>query len=121
MPSKRMTANPLKPTRYRPGKGPEEAPSSSTEEDDSQAEEEDLRRSQFPQSAPAPKATSFPAAKIASTLKSVDLNARHAQASVEEYERLRIEAAARAKEEEEGFETESSEEEEGSGTEESEI
>lgn len=118
MPPKRMTANPLKPTRYRPGKGPEDEPSSEDSED-SPAEEDTSRPSTPPQSAPPPKATSFPAAKIASTLKTVDLNARRAQASAVEAARLEAEQLARA-EEEEGFETESSESDEGSEEEESE-
>ncbi|MCJ1284067.1 hypothetical protein MMC26_003398 [Xylographa opegraphella] len=119
MPPKRMTANPLKPTRYRPGKGPEDPQSSSEGEEDSQAEED--AHSSPPQTAPPPKATSFPATKIASTLKSVDLNARRAEASALETARLEAEKAAQAAEEE-GFETESSESEEGSedGEEESE-
>ena len=117
MSSKRMTANPIKPTRYRPGKGPEDPPSSSESEEDSQAKDEE--QPPLTQSAPPPKATSFPAAKIASTLRSVDLNARRAQASAIETARLEAEKAARAAEEE-GFETESSESEEDSGDEEDE-
>ncbi|MCJ1396591.1 hypothetical protein MMC18_009482 [Xylographa bjoerkii] len=117
MPPKRMTANPLKPTRYRPGKGPEDPQSSSEGEEDSPAEDDE--HSPPPQTAPPPKATSFPATKIASTLKSVDLNARRAQASAVESARLEAEKAARAAEEE-GFETESSESEEGSEDEEEE-
>ena len=112
MPPKRMTANPIKPTRYRPGKGPEEEPSS--EEEDSQVEEDEASQPEEPsQPAPPPKVSSFPAAKIAATLKSVDLNARRAKASAEEAARLEAEKAARAAEEE-GFETEESEDEEGS-------
>ena len=111
MPPKRMTANPVKPTRYRPGKGPEEDPSS--EEEESQAEEDDGLQEETLQPAPPPKATSFPAAKIASTLKAVDLNARRAEASAAEATRLEAEKAARAEQEAE-FETESSEAESGS-------
>ncbi|MCJ1411181.1 hypothetical protein MMC19_005269 [Ptychographa xylographoides] len=117
MPPKRMTANPLKPTRYRPGKGHDENSSSDgSENSGAEDEENDAAVQSLPtQSAPPPKATSFPATKIASTLKSVDLNARRAQASAVEAARLEAEKAAQAKEEE-GFETEESsgEEEDGS-------
>ncbi|MCJ1474794.1 hypothetical protein MMC13_003454 [Lambiella insularis] len=118
MPAKRMTANPLKPTRYRPGKGPEDE-ASPEESGDSQAEGEISRPSPPPQSAPPPKATTFPAANIASNLKAVDLNARRAQASAAEAARLKAEKIARAVEEE-GFETESSDSEEDSEEQESE-
>lgn len=106
MPPKRMTANPIKPARYRPGKPVAEEPSSEEEEDD-----EDKAT---PAATPPPKATSFPsdATKIAANLKQVDLNERKRKAALEEAKRLEAEEAARAKEEE-GFVTEESEEEEG--------
>ncbi|KAL1625897.1 hypothetical protein SLS56_007136 [Neofusicoccum ribis] len=104
MPPKRMTANPVRPARYRPGKPVAEEPSSS-EASDSDEEEEQTT------AAPAPKASSFPkdASKIASNLKSVDLNARRQEAAAAEAARLEAEKAARAAAEE-GFETEESEE-----------
>jgi microfibrillar-associated protein 1 len=100
-----MTANPVKPARYRPGKPIADEPSSEEEEDD----EAELS----PAPTPPPKATSFPsdATKIASNLKQVDLNERKRQAALAEAARLEAEKAARAKEEE-GFVTEESEEEE---------
>lgn len=111
MASKRMTANPIKPARYRPGKPVAKEHSSSEEEEDSQDEEAEQI---VPQTkAPPPKATSFPsdATRIASNLKKVDLNERRKQAAAEEALRQGAEQAARAKEEE-GFETEESDEEE---------
>ena len=106
-----MTANPVKPSRYRPGKAPEEERSSS-DEDDSQDEED---QQEVAPSAPPPKASSFPtdSTKIASNLKNVNLNERRAQAAALEAARIEAEKTARAKEEE-GFVTEESEEEEGS-------
>ncbi|KAL9012178.1 MAG: hypothetical protein Q9173_003029 [Seirophora scorigena] len=120
MPPKRMTANPAKPARYRPGKPVAEEHSS---EDEYETEEEDEEVNQQPQkaSAPPPKASSFPAdaAKIANNLRNVDLNERRRQAAAEEAARLEAEKLAKAKEEE-GFVTDESEEEEGSeGSEES--
>lgn len=102
---KRMTANPVKPARYRPGKPTAEEPSSEEEQDD----EDDPT----PGATPPPKATSFPsdATKIASNLKQVDLNERKRKAALEEAARMEAEKAARAKEEE-GFVTEESGEEE---------
>ncbi|KAL8803781.1 MAG: hypothetical protein Q9182_002991 [Xanthomendoza sp. 2 TL-2023] len=123
MPSQRMTANPVKPARYRPGKPVEEEHSSEdeyeTEEEEEEEEEEvEQEQAQKPSQASAPpKATSFPseAAKIASNLRSVDLNERRRQAQVEETARLEAEKLQREKEEE-GFETaESDDEDEGSG------
>ncbi|KAL8763196.1 MAG: hypothetical protein Q9184_000913 [Pyrenodesmia sp. 2 TL-2023] len=121
MPSKSMTANPVRPARYRPGKPVAEDHSS---EDEYETEEEDNEQNQQPQnaSAPPPKAKSFPtdAAKIAKNLRDVDLNERRRQAAAEEAARLEAEKIAQAKEEE-GFVTEESEGEESSeGSEESE-
>ncbi|KAL9597724.1 MAG: hypothetical protein Q9179_004162 [Wetmoreana sp. 5 TL-2023] len=121
MPPKRMTANPVKPARYRPGKPVAEEHSS---EDEYETEEDEQDQNQQPPqtSAAPPKAFSFPAdaAKIAKNLRNVDLNERRRQAAAEEAARLEAEKLAREKEEE-GFETEESEEEEGSeGSEESE-
>ncbi|KAL8833336.1 MAG: hypothetical protein Q9170_004325 [Blastenia crenularia] len=111
MPSTRMTANPVKPARYRPGKPAAEEHSS---EDEYETEEEVLDQARQT-GAPPPKASSFPtdAAKIANNLRNVDLNERRRQAAAEEAARLEAEQVARAKEEE-GFETEESEESEAS-------
>ncbi|KAL1649192.1 hypothetical protein SLS58_001766 [Diplodia intermedia] len=131
MPPKRMTANPTRPARYRPGKPTAaEAPSSSEEEEeeDSGAEEEDEEKQQRQQqktpsaaaAAAQPKASSFPkdaSSKIASNLKNVDLNARRQEAAAAEAARLEAEKAARAAAEE-GFETDEEESAKGSGGEE---
>lgn len=110
MSSKRMTANPVKPTRYRPGKAVAEEPSS--EEEDESGEEEPAQQ---PRTAPPPKASSFPsdAAKIAGNLSKVNLDERRRQAAAEEAERIESERLVRAAQEE-GFETEESEEEDAS-------
>jgi microfibrillar-associated protein 1 len=100
MPPKRMTANPIKAPRYRPGKVVEEAPSS-----ESEAESED-EAAPAP-IAPPPKATT--AKGITSALKQADINA----ISKREEARKAEEKAAIAKLEE-GFETESEEDEEDS-------
>ena len=104
MSSKRMTANPVKPARYRPGKAIAEESSS---EDSESADEQQQEQTQ---TAPPPKATSFPsdATRIAGNLKKVDLNERRRQAAAEEAERVEAERIKRAVEEE-GFETEDSE------------
>ncbi|KAL8846259.1 MAG: hypothetical protein Q9221_008649 [Calogaya cf. arnoldii] len=113
-----MTANPVKPARYRPGKPVAEEHSS---EDEYETEEEDHNQTQQPPrpSAPPPKASSFPtdAAKTANNLRNVDLNARKQQAAADEAARLKAEQLEREKEEE-GFETAESEESEGSGNDE---
>ncbi|SLM39264.1 Micro-fibrillar-associated protein 1, C-terminal [Lasallia pustulata] len=108
MPPKRMTANPIKPARYRPGKPVVEEPSS--EEDEDSLEEEDQATAP---TAPPPKASSFPseATRIASNLKKVDLNERGRQAAADEAARIEAERVERVKEEE-GFVTEESSEEE---------
>ncbi|CAF9915961.1 MAG: hypothetical protein ALECFALPRED_010400 [Alectoria fallacina] len=110
MSSKRMTANPVRPARYRPGKAVAEEPSS--DEDTSEVEEE---QSTPAPRAPAPTASSFPSdtTRIAGSLKNVDLNERRRQAAAREAARVEAEKLARAAEEE-GFVTEESEEEEGS-------
>lgn len=111
MPPKRMTANPAKPARYRPGKPVAE------EHFSEETEEEEEAQDQQPQkpSAPPSTASSFPTgvAKVANNLRNVDLNERRRQAAAEEAARIEAEKFAQA-EEEEGFETEESEEEEGS-------
>ncbi|KAI4290228.1 MAG: hypothetical protein L6R35_000481 [Caloplaca aegaea] len=114
MPPKRMTANPVKPARYRPGKPVAEEHSS---EDEYETEEEDVESNQQPPqaSAPPPKASTFPAdaVKIANNLRNVNLTERRRQVAAKEAARLEAEKLALA-EEEEGFVTDESEEEEGS-------
>jgi len=109
MSSKRMTANPVKAARYRPGKAVAEEPSS--EEEDASSDED---QAQQPRTAPPPKATSFPSdgTRIAGNLSKVNLDERRRQAAAEEAERIESERLIRAAQEE-GFETEESEEEEG--------
>ena len=108
-----MTANPVKPARYRPGKPVAEEHSS---EDEYETEDEGTNQTEQPSrpSAPPPKASSFPtvAAKIANNLRNVDLNVRKHQAAAQEAARLKAEQLEREKEEE-GFETAESEESEG--------
>ena len=111
MSSKRMTANPVRPARYRPGKAVAEE-LSSDEDDESEVEEE---QSKAATRAPAPTASSFPSdtTRISGSLKNVDLNERRRQAAAQEAARVEAEKAARAAEEED-FVTEESEDEEDS-------
>jgi len=102
-----MTANPVRPARHRPGKGVVEEPSS--EEEESGDEEEEQREEASQPSAPAPKASSFPSAKITSNLKDVDLDARRKEAAAQEAARLQAEADAKRKADDDEFETEESE------------
>lgn len=128
MASKRMTANPIKPARYRPGKPVVEEHSSEEDEEEVEVEEdidEDDDRGETAPGAisrPPPKATSFPSdtTKIASNLKQVDLNERKRRAALQEAARVEAENAARALEEE-GFVTEESEEEGKDGEDENET
>lgn len=103
MSSKRMTANPLKPARYRPGKAVAEENSS---DDDNEGVQDEDQRSQAPARAPPPKATSFPSdtAKIASNLNKIDLNKRR---RLEESAKQAAEKAVQINEDE--FVTEESE------------
>jgi len=107
-----MTANPVRPARYRPGKAVAEDNSSSGEED-SGVEEETEEQPQAPARPPPPKATSFPAAeakKISNNLQNVDLNQRRREGEARERTRLARERAERErKEREAGFVTESDE------------
>lgn len=112
MPPKRMTANPLKPLRYRPGKpsGPEQHSSSEEESDDSAGDDGVAQQPQpgqkLPQRAPPPKATSF---------ANVDLDARRRQLEAEERARRKEEARERDRmEREAGFVTESEDDEDDS-------
>lgn len=114
-----MTANPVKPARYRPGKPTAEVHSSEEDEEDSDVSVEDQVNEET-QSTKPPSNLPPDSARIASNLKKVDLNARRQQAAADEAARLEAEKAIRAKEEE-GFVTEESEEEsEGSDSEPSE-
>lgn len=99
MPPKRMTANPVRPARHRPGK----ALAAAVNEEESSSEEETEEQAEQPKAAPPPKAASFPKDTIATNLKRVDLNAQKAQ-----------QEAAQKKVDEADFETEDEEEEDGS-------
>ncbi|OBW69423.1 MAG: Uncharacterized protein AUREO_005320 [Aureobasidium pullulans] len=105
MPPKRMTANPLAPIRYRPGKavGQEE---SSSEEEESGSESESEQQQQTTTTAP-PKATSFP--KFNSNISKADLERRRQEAQA-----LRAREAELAQKAQEGFETASESGESGS-------
>ncbi|KAH0547539.1 hypothetical protein FGG08_000264 [Glutinoglossum americanum] len=109
MPPKRMTANPVRPARYRPGK-PTAAESESSGDESSDEDAEGA--GQEPVVPLPPKAASFPSdsTRIANNLKKVDLNERREQAAAREAARVEAQAAERAKEEE-GFVTEESEDE----------
>lgn len=111
-----MTANPVRPARYRPGKPIAEEPSSEEDEDD-EPEEEQQQPERKP-TAPPPKASSFPSnsANISGNLQKVNLNERRRQAAAEETARLEAEKAAQAAAKE-GFVTEESEDEESGGIE----
>lgn len=98
MPPKRMTANPLKPSRHRAGKNT--GADSSSDSDGSDADEAPAAAAPIP---PPPKAAS--AGKIISNLGKVDLNARRQEAQVAEAQRVAAEQAARVAAEE-GFVTE---------------
>ncbi|KAL2207741.1 hypothetical protein CC79DRAFT_1333558 [Sarocladium strictum] len=114
MPPGRMTANPVKPARYRAGKpvGPDSSDSDSDASDDNA----DAQKTTVP---PPPKAAS--AGKIASNLSKVDLNARRREADEAEQRRLAKEKAEKLAAEE-GFvteeESEGEEEDEEDGSEE---
>ncbi|KAL7823990.1 splicing factor, Prp19-binding domain-containing protein [Trichoderma gracile] len=116
MPPKRMTANPLKPSRHRPGK-PTGADSSSSSDSDASDADEPIAPVAV---APPPKALS--AGKIiSSNLNKVDLDSRRKDAEAAEARRVAAEKAERLAAEQ-GFVTEEesedeSEEEEGSGSE----
>ncbi|KAF2670077.1 hypothetical protein BT63DRAFT_439199 [Microthyrium microscopicum] len=107
MAPKRMTANPLRPARHRPGKPGTAAQQSSSSESESETEEP---QQEAPKPASKPSAASFPksTSQIAGSLKKVDINASAAaQKSLDDRKKL-----------EEEFETESegSDEESGSGS-----
>lgn len=99
-----MTANPLAPLRYRPGKPVGQDESSSEEESGSESENEEQQ--QKATTAP-PKATSFP--KFNSNISKADLERRRQEAQA-----LRAREAELAQKAQEGFETASESEEFGS-------
>ncbi|KAL9098856.1 MAG: hypothetical protein Q9163_005560 [Psora crenata] len=107
MASRRMTANPVKPARYRPGKAAAEESSSEGEEQSDDGNQN--------QQVPPPKVTSFPAnaTKIGADLGKANLDEQRRRAAADEATRLEAEKVARAAEEE-GFVTEESVEEESS-------
>ncbi|OAA74081.1 microfibrillar-associated protein MfaP1 [Cordyceps fumosorosea ARSEF 2679] len=101
MPPKRMTANPLKPSRHRAGK------QTGAESSDSDSDTEEATTAPVAAIPPPPAAAS--AGKIISNLSKVDLNARRQEAQVAEAQRLAAENAERLALEE-GFVTEEEEE-----------
>ncbi|KAH0498150.1 hypothetical protein TgHK011_005421 [Trichoderma gracile] len=113
MPPKRMTANPLKPSRHRPGK-PTGADSSSSSDSDASDADEPIAPVAV---APPPKALS--AGKIiSSNLNKVDLDSRRKDAEAAEARRVAAEKAERLAAEQ-GFVTEEESEEEDESEEES--
>lgn len=105
MPPKRMTANPVKPARHRPGK-PTAANESSSESSDSDGDDQ----VSAPPTAPPPKAAS--AGKLVSNLGKMDLDARRKEAAAAEQRRLDAQKAERLAAEE-GFVTEEESEQDG--------
>lgn len=105
VPGKRMTANPVRPARYRPGKAVQEQQSDSDREDEDDIDDTEEATA----SAPPPPATSSrpsDASRIASNLKNVDLNERRRQAEAQERVRQAKERAERERlEAEAGFVT----------------
>lgn len=98
MPPKRMTANPVKPSRHRAGK---HAGADSSSDSDSDADEATIA----PTAAIPPPSKAASAGKIISNLSKVDLDARRKEAQVAEERRLAAEKAERQAAEE-GFVTE---------------
>ncbi|KAF8425166.1 splicing factor, Prp19-binding domain-containing protein [Tirmania nivea] len=109
MPPKRMTANPVRPARYRPGKpvGPEPQESSGEEEEEEEVEEESADEK-------PPRPTKEPAAIVSSALKRVDLNKRFEQARKEEEARKAEEESSEGENEEGADKKGEDESEEGS-------
>ncbi|KAK1253520.1 hypothetical protein MKX07_001597 [Trichoderma sp. CBMAI-0711] len=106
MPPKRMTANPIKPSRHRAGKPTGADSSSSSSDSDASDADEPIAPVAV---APPPKALS--AGKIISNLNKVDLNSRRKDAEAAEARRIAAEKAERLAAEQ-GFVTEEEEEEE---------
>lgn len=110
-PGPRMTANPIRPGRYRPGKAVAEEQSS--DEEEAEAEDGDPAEAAPPPKAPPPKASSFPKKALAATsnLKNLALNEIRIQDQARERARLAEERLARERlERDAGFVTESEEE-----------
>lgn len=110
MPPKRMTANPLAPLRYRPGKAVGQDESSSSEEEsgsESETEQQQQQQQQKTTAAAPPKATSFP--KFNSSISKAELERRRQEAQA-----LRAREAELAQKAQEGFETASESEDSGS-------
>lgn len=101
-----MTANPLAPLRYRPGKAVGQDESSSSEEESGSESENEQQQQKTTTSAP-PKATSFP--KFNSNISKAELERRRQEAQA-----LRAREAELAQKAQEGFETASESEESGS-------
>ncbi|OTA02321.1 hypothetical protein A9Z42_0026800 [Trichoderma parareesei] len=106
MPPKRMTANPIKPSRHRAGKPTGADSSSSSSDSDASDADEPIAPVAV---APPPKALS--AGKIISNLNKVDLDSRRKDAEAAEARRIAAEKAERLAAEQ-GFVTEEEEEEE---------
>lgn len=115
MSAKRMTANPLKPARYCPGKPVAEEPSSD-EEDSQEGDQEE--HAAPPTRAPPPKVSSFPAdtSKLTGNLKQVDLNKSKGVPVTRDVPRPPVTEAEKAINEDD-FETEESENEASSASE----
>ncbi|KAG0135897.1 putative microfibrillar-associated protein family protein [Tuber indicum] len=115
MPPKRMTANPAKPLRYRPGKpiAPEESDSEESEDSEAEGSEEDPRQ-------PSKKAAAEAPAKVSTALRKVDLSKRFEEGRKEEEQRAAEEARKRAEEESSEYSTANEDEEEEEEEEESE-
>lgn len=108
-PPKRMTANPVKPSRHRAGRTThDDSSSSDSDASDNEQQVEAPKKRTLPP--PPPKATS--AGKIISNLGKVDLNARSKEADEAEKRRIAREKAERQAAEE-GFVTEEEESESG--------
>ncbi|KAH0362261.1 hypothetical protein KCU65_g8178, partial [Aureobasidium melanogenum] len=107
MPPKRMTANPLAPLRYRPGKAVGQDESSSSEEESGSESENEQQRSKTTTTTAPPKATSFP--KFNSNISKAELERRRQEAQA-----LRAREAELAQKAQEGFETASESEDSGS-------
>ncbi|KAI1406885.1 splicing factor, Prp19-binding domain-containing protein [Hypoxylon sp. FL1857] len=111
--SKRMTANPARPSRYRAGKPTGASSSSESDSEASSGETEQQKQAQR-KIAPPPKVPS--AGKIISNLSRVNLDERRKQEQKAETRRVEAAKAARLAAEE-GFVTEESEDEEESESE----
>lgn len=105
-PGKRMTANPVRPARYRPGKAIGDDRSDS--EDEADAADDDEQEATTVAAPRKSASTSNEAGRITSNLQNVDLNERRRQAEAQERVRQARERAERERlEAEAGFVTES--------------